>query len=156
VIENLHVLGMLTNHHLAQSLADASFASLARMLTYKAAWHDTRLVEADRWFPSSKTCSRCQVRKAKLSLSERIFTCGSCGLAIDRDLNAAINLARQGAVLECLGRGASPDPGPASGRPGNQRPPRRRPRHRHTDAAATHPATAGTHHAASRWRRWDP
>ncbi|MGH3389945.1 MAG: RNA-guided endonuclease InsQ/TnpB family protein [Actinomadura sp.] len=148
VIENLYVLGMLANHHLAKSLSDAGFGILGRMLVYKANWYGCHLVEVDRWFPSSKICSGCGVRKKKLPLSERVFLCTACGLEIDRDLNAAINLARQGAVLERLGRDPSRDSGPASSGPGNQRPPGGRERHRHTDAATTGPKTTGTHRAA--------
>ncbi|WP_157431790.1 RNA-guided endonuclease TnpB family protein [Actinomadura hibisca] len=118
VIEDLNVKGMLANHHLAASVADASFGTLGRMLAYKADWHGTRLVVADRWFPSSKTCSGCGTRKPKLTLSERTFVCSACGLELDRDVNAAANLARYGRDLERLGRDPSPDPGPASSRPG--------------------------------------
>ncbi|MGI5166743.1 RNA-guided endonuclease InsQ/TnpB family protein [Spirillospora sp. CA-253888] len=118
VVEDLNVKGMLASHHLAASVADASLTTLGRMLAYKADWHGTRLLVADRWFPSSKTCSSCGVRKTGLALGERTFTCDACGLETDRDLNAAVNLARYGRDLERLGRGPSPDPGPASGRPG--------------------------------------
>jgi putative transposase len=150
VIENLHVAGMLANRRLAKALADASFGTLARMLSYKAAWYGAILVEADRWYPSSKICSGCGLRRQKLPLRERVFQCTKCGLHIDRDLNAAINLARQGVkILECLGRGQAPDPGPASGGPGDQRATQAPDRHRHnTGAAATGPSTARTRTAA--------
>jgi putative transposase len=64
------------------------------MLGYKAAWRGGRLITADRWYPSSKTCSACGTVKAKLSLSDRIFACEACGLILDRDVNAARNLLK--------------------------------------------------------------
>jgi putative transposase len=67
---------------------------LARQILYKAKWHCVEVRVADRFFPSSKTCSGCGVVKTNLNLSERTYCCDSCGLSIDRDLNAAINLAR--------------------------------------------------------------
>lgn len=94
VIEDLNAAGMLTNRRLARVVSDASFGELSRQLTYKAAWYSTELVVADRWFPSSKTCSGCGVVKADLTLSDRVYECASCGLVVDRDVNAAVNLAR--------------------------------------------------------------
>jgi len=67
---------------------------LSRQLLYKARWHGVEVRVADRWFPSSKTCSGCGVVKEDLDLSTRTYSCGTCSLVIDRDLNAAINLAR--------------------------------------------------------------
>ena len=64
------------------------------MLGYKAGWYGLNLVEADRWFPSSKTCSGCGTVRAELGLGERVCQCDPCGLELDRDVNAAINLAR--------------------------------------------------------------
>jgi putative transposase len=93
VVEDLHVAGMLRNRHLARSIADASWGEFHRQLAYKSGWYGSRLVVADRWYPSSKTCSRCGLVKAELSLSERVFRCDGCGLVLDRDLNAARNLA---------------------------------------------------------------
>ncbi|MGI8305632.1 zinc ribbon domain-containing protein [Saccharopolyspora hattusasensis] len=78
-------------------------AELRRQIEYKAAWSGVHVHAADRWFPSSKTCSGCGVAKAKLRLSERTCTCEHCGLVLDRDLNAARNLA---ALVE-YERGAS-------------------------------------------------
>jgi putative transposase len=94
VIEDLHAAGMLRNRRLARVISDASFGELRRQLEYKAARYGTELVIADRWYPSSKTCSGCGTVKADLTLSERTYDCGACGLVIDRDLNAAVNLAR--------------------------------------------------------------
>ena len=93
VVEDLNVAGMLRNRRLARHIADAGFAELRRQLTYKALWGGGRLVTADRWYPSSKTCSGCGTVKTKLALSERIYTCTVCGLVLDRDVNAALNLA---------------------------------------------------------------
>jgi putative transposase len=92
-IEDLHVAGMLRNRRLARHIADAGWAEIRRQLTYKAERAGVRLVVADRWFASSKTCSGCGTAKAKLMLSERMFVCLACGLVLDRDENAARNLA---------------------------------------------------------------
>jgi putative transposase len=93
VVEHLNVAGMLRNQRLARRIADAGFGELRRQLTYKTTWAGTRLVQADTFYPSSKTCSACGAVKAKLPLSARVFCCEACGLRIDRDLNAACNLA---------------------------------------------------------------
>jgi len=85
--------GMVRNRHLARALADAGLAGLRRQLYYKTDWYGSRLVVADPFYPSSKTCSACGWVKAKLTLAERTFTCEACGLRLDRDLNAARNLA---------------------------------------------------------------
>jgi putative transposase len=97
-IEDLHAAGMLQLRALARHLSDASFGELRRQLAYKTAWYGTELIVADRWYPSSKTCSGCGRLHPDLTLSDRTYACtvedGGCGLVIDRDLNAAINLAR--------------------------------------------------------------
>jgi IS605 OrfB family transposase len=105
VVEDLHVAGMLRNRRLARHIADAGFAELRRQLAYKAAWHGGRLVVADRWYPSSKTCSACGVVRTKLALSEREYCCGVCGLVLDRDHNAARNLAALAAQFDTAGSG---------------------------------------------------
>ena len=92
-IENLNVSGMIANHKLSAAISDLGFYEFRRQLEYKSAIYSTTVEIVDRCFPSSKTCSSCGCVKEKLSLSERIFEC-SCGLAIDRDLNAAIILSR--------------------------------------------------------------
>lgn len=101
-IEDLNVAGMIKNHSLAQSIADASFYEFRRQLTYKTARTGATLHVIDRWYPSSKTCSRCGVVKAKLPLSERVYHCDKCGLDMDRDLNAAINIMVAGSAPETL------------------------------------------------------
>jgi putative transposase len=107
VVEDLHVAGMLANRSLARHVADASFAEIRRQLAYKTEWHGGTLIVADRWFASSKTCSECGAVKAKLALSEREYVCEACGTALDRDVNAAVNLARLAASgADSNGRGA--------------------------------------------------
>ena len=101
-IEDLHVAGMVKNHRLAKSIADAAFGEFRRQLEYKTTRTGARLHVVDRWYRSSKTCSGCGSVKAKLSLSERTYRCDSCGLAMDRDLNAAINIHVAGSAPETL------------------------------------------------------
>ena len=93
-MEQLNLSGLVRNRRLARALSDASLAELRRQLTYKTTWYGSRLVVADRFFPSSKTCSACGRVKAKLTLAERTFTCETCELRLDRDVNAARNLAK--------------------------------------------------------------
>ena len=101
-IEDLHVAGMVKNHHLAKAVSDAAFGEFRRQLEYKTAMTGARLHVVDRWFASSKTCSGCGRVKAKLSLSERTYRCDGCGLVLDRDLNAAINIHVAGSAPETL------------------------------------------------------
>ena len=101
-IEDLNVAGMVKNHRLAKAVSDASFFELRRQLEYKTAKTGARLHFVDRWYPSSKTCSNCGSVKAKLSLTERTYKCEHCGLVIDRDLNAAINIMVAGSAPETL------------------------------------------------------
>ena len=101
-VEGLHVAGMVKNHSLARSLSDAALGEFRRQLEYKTARSGAALRVVDRWFPSSKTRSNCGTVKAKLSLSERVFNCNACGLSIDRDLNAAINIEVAGSAPETL------------------------------------------------------
>jgi len=91
-IEDLNVRGMMKNRHLSRSIADMGFFEFRRQLEYKAAMRGGRVVVADRWFASSKTCSGCGHRLEALPLSVRAWTCPSCGKTHDRDTNAAINL----------------------------------------------------------------
>lgn len=93
VVEDLYIAGMLRNRRLARSIADAGWAELHRQLAYRCGWYGSRLIVADRWYPSSKTCSACASVRTGLTLTERVFRCPACGLACDRDLNAARNLA---------------------------------------------------------------
>ena len=101
-IEDLHVAGMVKNRHLAKSIMDAAFGEFRRQLEYKTTRSGARLHVVDRWYRSSKTCSGCGEVTAKLSLSERTYKCDSCGLVLDRDLNAAINIHVAGSAPETL------------------------------------------------------
>lgn len=98
-IEDLSVSGMVRNHKLARSIADQGFGMFRRMLEYKCCAQGDTLVIADRWFPSSKTCSACGYVKDDLTLSDRMYACPECGLRIDRDLNAAVNLDCYGLTI---------------------------------------------------------
>lgn len=116
-VENLNVKGMLANHHLARAIADASMGELRRQLGYKADWCGCELVEAGPFYPSSKTCSGCGAVRAELGLGERVFRCEECGLVMDRDLNAAVNLRNVAAKAAETqnGRGAGVSLPPGSG-----------------------------------------
>lgn len=94
-IEDLNVSGMLKNRRLSRAIADAGFGTLRRMIEYKAELRGCDVVVAARWFPSSKICSRCGEVNTDLKLSDRIYRC-DCGLEINRDLNAALNLNKYG------------------------------------------------------------
>lgn len=91
-----YVSGMMKNRCLSKAVADVGIHELNRQLEYKSAWYGKEVVKISRWFPSTKTCSNCgQVRIMKLS--QRVYEC-ECGLVIDRDLNAAINIKAAGLV----------------------------------------------------------
>lgn len=96
VVETLRVKNMIKNHKLAKSISDASWSSLVNMLEYKAKWYGRDIVKIDTFYPSSKTCSGCGNVKEQLALSERTYNCECCGLSIDRDYNAAINIRNSG------------------------------------------------------------
>jgi putative transposase len=119
VVEDLNVAGMVRNRRLARSIADTGFGMLRRQLGYKTAWRGGRLVVAGRFYPSSKTCSGCGAVKAKLRLSERTYRCASCGLVLDRDLNAARNLATLAGGASSPSRGATENE--PTGNPGKTR-----------------------------------
>ena len=109
---------------LNRALADAALGELRRQLGYKATWYGSTLIVADRWYPSSKTCSSCETVKAKLSLSERTYWCDACGMVADRDVNAARNLLKLAASgAESLdARGGTVRPGLAGRVPANLEP----------------------------------
>jgi putative transposase len=117
VVEDLNVAGMLRNRRLARAISDCGFGQIRRQLGYKTTWNGGQLVVADRWYPSSKTCSGCGAVKPKLPLRIRTFACQACGLVLDRDLNAARNLAQlvvAGSGSETVnGRGADRKTPPA-------------------------------------------
>lgn len=89
-MEDLNVNGMLKNHHLAKAVSDGSFNEFKRQLAYK-----TQIRNIDRWYPSSQICSNCGMRKP-MPLSERTYECERCGLILDRDMNAAVNILHVG------------------------------------------------------------
>lgn len=95
-MEDLNVKGMQRNHHLAQSVSDASFGEFSRMLEYKCKWYGVNLVKIDRFAPSSKTCGKCGYVYNGLKLSDRSWICPECGTHHDRDFNAACNIKEFG------------------------------------------------------------
>jgi putative transposase len=104
------------NRRLARRIADAGFGEIRRQITYKTEWNGGTVVVADRWFPSSKTCSGCGAVKAKLPLHVRTFHWDACGLVIDRDENAARNLAAL-AATRITGTGVAGDQGVKAPKP---------------------------------------
>ncbi len=95
VIEDLNISGMMKNKHLSKAVQNQKLYEFRRQLEYKCGWYGVRLIIADRFFPSSKMCSKCGQINKNLKLSDRIYHC-DCGLRIDRDLNASINLREYG------------------------------------------------------------
>ena len=91
VIENLNISGMMKNHKLASAIADSGFSEFRRQLEYKAEWYGSSFVVIDRFYPSSQLCSSCGHRQP-MPLKLRTYDCDGCGISIDRDLNAAINI----------------------------------------------------------------
>lgn len=94
-IEDLNVKGLARGRH-ARAIHDAAFSEIRRQLTYKSDWYGKILVEVDRWYPSSKTCSECQYTLDELRLDQRQWICPKCGFSHDRDVNAARNLLAEG------------------------------------------------------------
>lgn len=93
VMETLNVKGMMKNRHLAKAVQKQKFYEFKRQITYKCQKYGISLVEVPTFYPSSKTCSGCGCIKRDLKLSDRIYRCKECGLVIDRDFNASLNLA---------------------------------------------------------------
>lgn len=100
-VEDLNVKGMVKNRHLSLRISDAGWSEFVRQLDYKTKWYGSSLVKAPKFYPSSKMCSSCKTIKENFKLLDRIFRCEKCGLVIDRDVNAAIN-------LKYLATGSSP------------------------------------------------
>lgn len=96
VMETLSVQGMMKNKHLAKYIQEQCFYEFKRQMKYKCEWNGIEFVEVERYYPSSKTCSCCGAIKKDLKLNDRIYHCDACGLTIDRDYNAAVNLMRYG------------------------------------------------------------
>ncbi|MED4531950.1 transposase [Metabacillus fastidiosus] len=93
VMEDLNISGMMKNKHLSKAIANQKLYEFIRQMKYKCEKYGIEFIQADRFFPSSKTCSNCRTIKKDLKLSDRAYLC-SCGLKIDRDLNASINLSK--------------------------------------------------------------
>ena len=98
VVEDLNTQGMQRNHHLSKSITDQGWHLFKTMLEYKMEWREAELIEIGRFDPSSRMCSRCGNMKHDLKLSDRMYHCNVCGLSIDRDLNAAINIRNLGLI----------------------------------------------------------
>ena len=96
VLEDLNVMGMMKNKHLSKAIQQQCFYEFYRQIQYKALWNNIKVIEADRFYPSSKTCSECGSIKKDLKLSDREYVCTECGCVIDRDKNASINLMKYG------------------------------------------------------------
>lgn len=94
VMENLNVSGMMKNKRLSSAIGEMCFYEFIRQIKYKCEWNGIEFVRVDRFYPSSKTCSGCGCIKHDLKLSDRVYICKECGLVIDRDYNAAVNLSR--------------------------------------------------------------
>ena len=96
VLESLNVVGMMKNKHLAKAIQQQCFYEFYRQIQYKCLRNNIKFIEADRFYPSSKTCSECGSVKKQLKLSEREYICEECGCVIDRDYNASVNLMKYG------------------------------------------------------------
>lgn len=94
VMEDLNVLGMMKNKHLSKAIQEQCFHEFIRQVKYKCKWSGIEFTQVDKFYPSSKTCSRCGTVKKDLKLSDRTYVCPECGLVTDRDYNAAINLMK--------------------------------------------------------------
>ena len=105
VCEDLNVKGMIKNHKLSKHIADASWGNFVTLLQYKCNWYGKELVKVNRFYPSSKTCGDCGWINQELKLSDREWTCNSCGVVHDRDVNASRNILKEG--LKILGQGLS-------------------------------------------------
>jgi len=96
VLEDLNIKGMIKNHKLSKHISDASWSKFIKLLIYKAEWNDKKIIKIDRFFPSSKTCNSCGYINQKLKLDMREWSCPSCKTKLDRDLNASINILKEG------------------------------------------------------------
>ena len=97
-MEDLNIVGMMKNKHLSKAIAEQGFYEFIRQIKYKCEFNGIEFIQVDRWYPSSKTCSCCGNIKKDLKLKDREYVCDKCGLVIDRDKNASINLGNYGLV----------------------------------------------------------
>ena len=103
-LEDLNIKGMVKNHKLSKHISDASWGTFVGLLEYKASWNDKQIVKINRFYPSSKTCSECGWINQNLNLSDREWTCHN-GHTLDRDLNAAQNILKEGLNILSSGTG---------------------------------------------------
>jgi putative transposase len=96
ILEDLNIKGMIKNHKLSKHITDASWGKFVELLTYKAKWNNKNIIHIDRFFPSSKTCNKCGYINQDLNLSVREWTCNACHSHHDRDINASINILKEG------------------------------------------------------------
>jgi putative transposase len=112
VLEDLNVSGMLRNHHLARAIADVGLYEFRRQMIYKGQWYGCRILLAEPFYPSTKRCSCCGSVKGEMELGQRTYECDGCGLVMDRDLNAALNLEQlitaSSAGIDACGKGVRP------------------------------------------------
>ena len=108
VVEDLNVKGMVRNRKLARAISQQGWSAFVTMLKYKAAMYGRQLMQVDRYFPSSKTCSSCGSIQQSMPLSVREWVCSDCGTAHDRDINAALNLMAVGTTVSAFGENVSP------------------------------------------------
>jgi putative transposase len=125
VVEDLNVRGMTGSHTLARVISDAAWTELRRMLEYKANWYGRELVVVDRFYPSSKTCSKCGRLADQMPLDMRKWMCQGCGAWHDRDINAARNVLAAGLAVAACGDGVRPKRSTPGGRSSMKQEPQR-------------------------------
>jgi putative transposase len=108
-VESLAVKNMVKNHKLALAISDSGWSELIRQLDYKCRWYGRKLVEIDRWFPSSKRCNSCGHIVEKMPLNIREWQCPNCGTNHDRDINASKNILAAGLAVSVCGATVRPE-----------------------------------------------
>jgi putative transposase len=111
---------MVKNHNLAKAISDCSWSTFVGMLKYKCEREGKVLMQVDRFFPSSKTCSECLYQVGEMPLDKRAWTCPSCGTHHDRDINAAQNIVAEALKLLASGTGATASGGSVRPKPGRK------------------------------------